>query len=74
MELHSVCSVSWQTCAPYPSDNASNYLDAVVKHLAFALGVVKALPKVAILMMCLVVSGIAILLEVFILSKIRRIL
>ncbi len=74
MELHPICSVNREARIPYLSVNAGDHLETVVKHLALALGVIKALPKVAILMVCLVVSGIAILLEVFILSRIRRIL
>ncbi len=69
MELHSVCSVNWQTCAPYTSNNASDCLDAVVKHLALVLGVAKALPKIVALAVCLAASAALILLDVFILNR-----
>ncbi len=69
MELHPVCSVNRETRIPHLSDNAGDHLETVVKHLALTLGVVKALPKIVALAVCLAASAALILLDVFILNR-----
>lgn len=69
MELHPVCSVNRETRIPHLSDNAGDRLETVVKYLAFALGVVKALPKIVVIAVCLAASGAAILWDMLVANR-----